>query len=197
MFSITSTRSTLMVAGKAMCLGAAVLCMPHALAAAGPEQSPPRQSSERFSAAIHNDSTSPDYVLITVVDDATGQARTGCNTANLLLGAIHMEYGLAYDAAGIANAKNVALTNPRHLFHFSKPEALSNIAFRYSPHDIEVARQLIHPLTDEQLRKAFSMRGELNETSSNAERDARACALIERGWRVRMADISGELILER
>jgi hypothetical protein len=62
---------------------------------------------------------------------------------------------------------------------------------------MEVARQLIQPLTDEQLRKAFSLRGELAETNSYAERDARACALVERGLWVRIEDRSEELILDR
>ena len=197
MFGITSTRSTLVTAGRATCVSAAALGTCPALAGPALEQNQPHQSPESFSAAIRDNSTSPFYVLITVVDDTTGQARTDCNTANLLLGAIHIEYGFTYDAAAIANAQNTALANTSHVFHFSKPEALANVAFRYSPHDMEVARQLIQPLTDEQLRKAFSLRGELAETNSYAERDARACALVEHGLWVRIEDRSGELILDR
>ena len=196
MFGITGPRSTLVTAGRATCFAAAVLGTCHVLAEPALEQSRPHQSPESFSAAIRDNSTSPVYVLITVVDDTTGQARTGCNTANLLLGAIHMEYGLTYDAAAVANAQNMALANPSHVFHFSKPEALTNIAFRYSPHDMEVARQLIQPLNDQQLREGFSDRGEL-QVSSFAVQDARACALIERGLWVRMADRTGKLILDR
>ena len=197
MFGITLTRSTLRAAGRpASVAAAAVLGTCHVLAAPAPAQNQPHQSPESFAAAIRANSTSPVYVLITVVDDSTGQARTGCNTANLLLGAIHMEYGLAYDAAAIATAQNMALTNTSHVFHFSKPEALANIAFRYSAHDMEVARQLIQPLNDQQLREDFLNRRELRGISF-AERDARACALIERGLSVREADRSGELLLDR
>jgi hypothetical protein len=195
MLGIPSTRSMLMAAGRATCVAAAVFGACHVLAGPAPEQSPPHQSHENFSAAIRDNSTSPVYVLITVVDDTTGQARTGCNTANLLLGAIHDEYGLTYDTTAVANAQNMALTNPSHVFHFSKAEALANIAFRYSPQEMEQARQLIQPLNDQQLREAFSERGKL-QVNTLAVQDARACALIERGLRVRMADRSGKLLLE-
>ncbi len=166
------------------------------LAAPPAAPSQPQQSPESFAAAIRDHSSSPVYVLITVVDDTTGQARTGCTKANFLVGAIQREYGLAGDAAADANARNMALANTSHVFHFSRPEALANVAFRYSPHEMEVARQLIQPLTDEQLGEGFSARGELQGTSDAAQ-DARACALIERGLSVRMADLTGKLLLGR
>jgi hypothetical protein len=197
MFGITRTSSRLRAARRATCVAsAAVLGTCHVLAAPALVQNQPHQPPESFAAAIHDNSTSPVYVLITVVNDATGEARTGCNTANLLLGAIHMEYGLAYDAAAVANAQNMALTNTSHVFHFSKPEALANVAFRYSPDDMAAARRLIEPLNDQQLREGFSDRGEL-QVSSLAVQDARACALIERGLWVRMADRTGKLLLGR
>ena len=59
-----------------------------------------------------------------------------------------------------------------------------------------VARQLIRPMTEEQLREGFLDRGEL-QTSSAATEDARACALVERGWWVRMQDMTGKLHLDR
>jgi hypothetical protein len=104
---------------------AAVLGVSHVLAAE-PARAQPHQSQESFGAAIRNDSTSPSYVLITVVDDTTGQARTGCTS---------------------------------HVFHFSS-------------------------------------RGTLQPTGPDSARDARACALIERGLSVRMADLTANLLLE-
>ena len=175
---------------------AAMLSASRVLAALPAEQSPPQQSAESFAAAFHDRSSSPVYVLITVVDDTTGQARTGCTEANFVLGAIQREYGFGSDAAADTNERNMALANTSHVFHFSKPEALANVAFRYSPHDMEVARQLIQPLNDEQLREGFTDRGAL-QTSSAATEDARACALIERGLRVRMADVTGKLELDQ
>jgi len=174
---------------------AAVLGAGPALAGEAPAEKLPAQSSEHFATAIRDNTTSPYYVLITAVDDATGQSSTGCTTANLLLGAIHIEYGLAYDRQGAVNAVNMALTNASHIFHFSKPEALANIPFRYSPHDLEEARRLIQPLNDQQLRERFAERGDL-QAWATATRNARACALVERGLSVRIADRSGGLQLE-
>jgi len=60
---------------------------------AGTSAADPRQSQAAFEAAIRDRSTSPYIVLITVVDDRTGQTGTGCSGANLLLGAIYIEGG--------------------------------------------------------------------------------------------------------
>jgi hypothetical protein len=139
---------------------------------------------------------SPYYVLITVVDDTRSQSRTGCITSNLLIGAISMERALPSDRAGFDTAQKVALANTRHVFHFSKSSALANVAFGYSAHDLEVARRLLVPLSDEQLRQAFSP-GELQPSGwSDASRNARTCALIERGLSLKMADRSGGLLLD-
>jgi hypothetical protein len=68
-------------------------------------------------------------VLITVVDGNTGQASTGCTLAPFLLGAIHREYGFAYDMDSIAKAVDIALHSPDHRYVFKKPEALANVRF--------------------------------------------------------------------
>jgi len=196
MFGITPLHSILMIVRRATLGGAAaIVSVCPVLAEPLTEQQPPQQSSESFAAAFHDHSTSPVYVLITVVDDNTGQARTGCTEANFVLGAIQREYGLGSGAEADTNERHMALANTSHVFHFSKPEALANVAFRYSPHDMEVARKLIQPMTEEQLREGFSDRGELQSVSV-ATKDARACALIERGLRVRMADLTGNLQLD-
>lgn len=191
-------RSTLKKAGRttyvilAVALGASpVLAAQPAPPAA---EKPPTQSADSFATALRDDSTSPFYVLITVVDDATGQSRTRCTTANLLLGAIHIEHGLAFNSEGSTNARSMALANTSHVFHFSKPEALANIPMNYSPHDMEEARRLIQPLNDQQLHERFSARGDL-QAWDTATKSARACALVERGLSVRMEDRSGQLDL--
>ena len=197
MFGTTRLGSALATGARAVGVASiALLGTCHAIAAPDSAQTQSLQSPESFEAAVRDNSTSPVYVLITVVDDTTGQTKTGCTTANLLLGAIHMEYGLPYDQAAVASAEDMALANSRHVFHFSKADALNNVAFHYSPQDMEAAHQLIQPLSDEQLHKAFSQRGEL-QAMSWATRDARACALIERGLWVRVADMTGSLLLDR
>src|SRR4051812_37442030 len=87
----------------------------------------PSQSRASFEAAIHNATTAPPYVLIDVVDESSKNSQTICTTVNLLMGAIHREYGLEYDEAGQARAKEIALSNTAHVFKFSKRAALSNI----------------------------------------------------------------------
>jgi hypothetical protein len=99
------------------------------LSAGIPEQSAAEavQSQANFAAAIRDDSTSPFIILLTVVDDRTGQARTGCTDAPFLIGAIRIETEL-----NEAEAKRLALANTSHVFHFTKQKALDNLPFRYA-----------------------------------------------------------------
>jgi TonB family protein len=96
------------------------------------------QSQAAFETAIRDESTSPYVVLITAIDDRTGQADTGCTGANLLLGAIYLEKWGSYDKARLGTnsmrdeAEKIALENTAHVFHFSNQSALDNVLpFRY------------------------------------------------------------------
>jgi hypothetical protein len=82
------------------------------------------QPQDKFEAAVRNTSSASSVILLTVVDDRTGQARTGCAMAPFLLGAITRETGVPVDKSA-----DMALANPAHEFHFSRPEALANIPF--------------------------------------------------------------------
>ena len=160
------------------------------------------QSQASFEAAIGNSSTAPSYVLITVVDDGAKTQRSTCTTANLLLGAIHREYGIEYNARGVVEAKRIALTNQSHIFHFSKAEALKNIPSYFSEDDLKSIRAKLATLADEQLRDGFSISGNLHAIyrvqsweRHRAYRDATACVLIERGLSPGHGDISDQLWL--
>jgi hypothetical protein len=164
----------------------------------------PSQSRASFEAAIHNATTAPPYVLIDVVDERSKSTRTICTTVNLLMGAIHREYGLEYDEVGQARAKEIALSNTAHVFRFSKRAALSNIPITYSPSDLASVRARLAPLTLEQLREGFSPLGKLHEIYDlkdwerhKAYRDATACVLIERGLSPGMGDRSDQLWLAK
>jgi hypothetical protein len=92
------------------------------------------QSQESFAAALLNASTSQSFILITVIDDSTHTERTGCVTANLLIGAILIETNQrsenkAQYQAMRAKAVYMALAAPRHTFHFSNPTSIANIRF--------------------------------------------------------------------
>ena len=68
--------------------------------------------------------------MITAVDDRTAEAKTFCITSNLLRGALAREHGW-----GIERSREEAASNPTHVFHFSKGEALENMP------ENQVARQ--------------------------------------------------------
>ena len=81
------------------------------------------QPQERFEAAMLNGSTSPNLILLTIVDDRTGNSWVGCTLAPLLTGAIIRER----DAVSVQEAIQIAISNASHIFHFSKQSALDNL----------------------------------------------------------------------
>lgn len=100
---------------------------------AEPPPSAPLQSHTDFEAAFRDESSAPYYVMLTVVDDRTGQATTGCPPAPLFLGGMSLEMWGRYDPRTTPDAParreavlNAVLANTSHVFHFSKQEALDN-----------------------------------------------------------------------
>ena len=98
----------------------------------------PHQSQAAFETALNDAWSSPYVVRITVVDDRTGQASTGCTIPGLLRGAIYIEKWGAIakvvtpeTQARSDEVKRIALENKSHVFHFSNPDALKNIPFRF------------------------------------------------------------------
>ena len=132
------------------------------------------QSSAIFEKAIRNKSTHSFIVFATIVNDMTGEIHTQCIPAFLLLGAIHREYDLSYDTASIEKAIKIALENPNREFHFSKQAAINNIPLSGNETENHLQDQL-----------QFQLR--LKE----------ACALIREGKSVFLADLTGQVSVDR
>jgi TonB family protein len=127
--------------GKLFVLGLSILW----IGSPGDAAAQARQSQAAFETAIRDTSTSPYVVLITVVDDRTGEVSTGCNTANLLLGAIYLEKWGSFDSSQAAarheEVKRIALENTSHTFHFSNQAALNNVLpFRFAEACVAIER---------------------------------------------------------
>jgi hypothetical protein len=86
------------------------------------------QSPAHFEKAIRNTSTSTYIVLVTIVNDKTGEALAECMPAPFLRGAIHSQYDLKYDASSAEKAIQIALANPFRVFHFSKQAAIDLVS---------------------------------------------------------------------
>ena len=156
------------------------------------------QSRASYEAAIHNNSTSPSYVLVFINNSETGQVRPVCTTANFLLGAIHREQGLGYGASDSSKAAEIALNSQDHAFRFHQQAALDNIRVRYSEDELSAARVLLaHFSTDELKRKFSSIYAEFRLPTHGYARDAIACALIERGFSPKSSDRSGQVYIDR
>jgi hypothetical protein len=100
------------------------------------------QLQRQFEAALENDSSSPSFILITVVDGRTGETRTGCTLAPFLVEAIILERGLGHSPESRARAKAVARQNSEHRFTFSTPAALRNVPFGPDQKSEEACRVL-------------------------------------------------------
>lgn len=103
----------------------------------------------RYEAAIRS-LYPPKFLKFTVTDSNSKTAKEICTSAEFLMGAIHMEHELGYDAAGSKKALEIALSNRRHHFIFSKQSALDNVSFFQSfPDDLEVVRTRIKNLSND------------------------------------------------
>jgi hypothetical protein len=145
----------------------------------------PLQDQAQFQDAVRNTSTSPSYVLVTIVDDRSGQARTGCTEANLVEGALHRDLHLPHDDNSVWAVQQRMLKSRDHVFHFSDPGALANVSFGYTAQDLEEARAFVKAHLDEiasHRLKAGQMQSRMQGS------DAFACALIERGYQAQRGD---------
>jgi len=148
------------------------------------------QSQASFEAAFRTISTSPQYVLMTAVDDKTGQARTFCTLSSFLLGAI--------DREGVGPAVAVARASRDHVFHFRQQAALDNIRPDYSADDLAAVRERFATMSTEALAERYSrVYGPPMLPRNRYPRGAVACALIERGLSPHMEDLSGEVAIDR
>jgi len=157
---------------------------------------------ELFENAIANKSTSPSFVLITVVDATSGQEHVVCTEAPLLLGALHREYGLGYTAEADGDIDRMALSNSTRVFTFSERKALLNVQPRYTDQMLKDVRSQLADLSDDDLRGGFGWpdgplhRIYQDSSDMNAYRDAVSHVLLERCIAVRLADRSGMLRVE-
>lgn len=152
----------------------------------------PVQSRESYEAAFETISTSPSYVLVAIGDGDTAPTKPVCTTANFLRGAIHHEYGLGNSREDLLKADRIALDHRDHVFRFHDKAALDNIRVQYTEADLAAARGLLAPLSDDELTAKFSsLYGKDRLPTKGYANDAIACALIERGFSPKMADLGG------
>lgn len=156
------------------------------------------QSQSSFETAIRNRSTSPSYVLISVAGGGTGQLKPVSTTANFLLGAIHHEYVPGYRPADSSKATEIALGNREHTFRFHEKAALDNVRPQYSDNELAAAQALLAPLSTDALRAKFSsLYSQLRLPTDGYNRDAMACALVERGLSARLSDRSRQVYIDQ
>jgi len=153
------------------------------------------QDQSHFEAAIRNESLEPFFVYVTIVDDRSGESRTGCVEGSFLKGAIHKELDLSYDPASIERVAQIALSNSAHVFHFSNPKALNNVPFRYIEEELEQVRGLVR---DMGLHGLFdAVRAQDPKLGKLLWSPALACVFVENGLTAGVEELSGEIDIGR
>jgi hypothetical protein len=154
-------------------------------------------------------STSPLYMLFTLNDPIKHTRRVVSAPATGLLGAIHFEYHLDFDTAGLRKAADIAASQPRHEFTFHSRKALHNVRPYYSEAILADVRQrlarrsnqeLIHDgmlYTEHPHYTLDEIYAKRDRDSYNAYRDATAHVLLERGILVGEDDRTGLLYTQR
>ncbi|WP_299346763.1 hypothetical protein [uncultured Pseudoxanthomonas sp.] len=158
------------------------------------------QAHDAFMEAMRTMSTSPHYVKIRLVDPTRGITRDTCVTANLLRGALHLETGVAHDRAGTTAIDASLSANRAHEFVFTNPAAFANMPSLPELQEINEASQLVSGLSGPDIAESLSEGPLANFTGQGARQEERlaalACALIDRGYRPRQADLTGAITLD-
>ncbi|HTN21286.1 MAG TPA: hypothetical protein VL125_12465 [Pelobium sp.] len=89
-----------------------------------------------FCSALDNDSTEPNYIVVTVKDKNTGKTKEICTEAPFIMGAVGQETGNG----------NIDLKNYKsRYFEFSKDSALMNISFDlYTKNELDAFKRKIN-----------------------------------------------------
>ena len=165
------------------------------------QQTDPLQENSAFSKAIKDQSSSPYFIKIQVLDSTANRRFTTCVTSNLFQGALHIEQSLPYGDGGTSAVERFAISNQKNVFTFGSPAALQNMPWPPTAAELSEARDLAANLSGEALISSAEG-GELRDyyTGSLRYRErmaAVACALIDRGLAPRLADMTGSLYVER
>ncbi len=150
---------------------------------------------ELFRTALENESTSPQYLVVTVTDTNSGTTKEICTLAPFLEGAIHLEFSLDYDSTGVRTVREIALKSNERTFKFGNKDALKNIGFHKYPDketlfnywdSIEVSDYETHKSNDSFGVMYFG-------TSGKTEQLMFAHLMFINGMLTGNADITGEL----
>jgi hypothetical protein len=120
------------------------------------------------------------YTVIKVKNLNTGEVREYCTLGNFLCGALHMEYQLDYDLAGMRKGDSIATAHKDRYFEFRNDSAISNIsAWKYSMTELA---QLEQQVNFDSLAKEIKKSGEwMLPSNDDREMVMYAHALFNRG----------------
>jgi hypothetical protein len=151
-----------------------------------------RFSQNMFQRALHNLSTTPDHILITIQGHGLGSRTLRCVESKFLIGALHTQLGLGYGDAEIAEVVKVAEQCYGRTVILTKRKALRNVPQWYIGSELDAARSAIAGLSPSD-RMNLTAISRLSGFGSALPRQAVAHALLERGIMVTRGCVSNSL----
>lgn len=153
------------------------------------------QSWDAFQAAMQGATTSPFYVMFTVIDAQSAQRRTVCTTPTGLGAAVHREQDLKQGGNVHDRPRDLVLSNKSRVFRFHEQSLEQN---RINTEEgLQAARKSLEGLSAKEIKDRFGLMGRSRVFYDRPTQSAFACALIERGFSPRMADMTSDLYIEQ
>lgn len=153
------------------------------------------QSWDAFQAALRNPTTSPSYVMFTAIDAESEQRRLVCSVSMWLIVAIRREQDLEPQGSVHERPIAIALSNESRVFRFHEGSLEHNRI--NTAEGLQAARNYLAGLSAEEIKDRFAPKGKARLYNKDHRTDsAFACALIERGFTPRSADIGRYLYIE-
>jgi hypothetical protein len=133
------------------------------------------------------------FVLISLRNPKDGSERRVCTLESALLGAIHRQHHIDYDAGGRKRAEEIALQHWDKPFTFTNPQALKNVEPTYKPVQLKEVTKRLSKYDKATLSKELDdPYGAIHSIYTNpyreSYRDAVAQVLLENGIPVGVDD---------
>lgn len=172
----------------------------------GPSEAEARQAGVRgkenilFWRGIHNASTAPFLVLVTIADASTSTSTRTCVEGNRFLQALAIERGLDRHSGSGGELIQFAIAQPRQEFTFTRPEALKLVAREYDDKLLREIREGLDKLTDAEILdgggwRTYWLLGDTREPEYRGRFHALGHALLERGFLPGRGCANGELFV--
>ena len=110
---------------------------------------------DRYERAIKHQASAPYYLMVTVVNDTTGEQKTVCLEGPQLFDAVRIENNLGHGRKDWNKTQQLLLGNAAHTFHFTNTAAWNRVQPRYSAQTLSAVAEEFRSFATIELAKRF------------------------------------------